>query len=527
MAATEHYDGIIIGGGHNGLVCGAYLARSGKKILVLERREMLGGASVTEQIWPGYRINTAAHILSLMQPKIVLDLELQKFGYEVVPVPPGVHFVEGAGPVVLWKEQDRLCAELARFSKRDAETYPKFQAHLARIAPIFRRMLWEIPLDPSDLNPGNLARLAGFAWRNRAALRAFHDVTDLVSMSVSDYVGRWFDSDEVKVIAGYYPAGAAGQTMSIHTPGTAFLLLRNHLRDGPDPAGGTGLARGGMGMISEAIAASGARFGLETRTGAEVSEVIVEKGRATGVRLAGAGIIRARAVISNAPLQHLVADLVPQSAAPEAYRRSAAGIHGTVTNFKIHLAVDSPIPFAGLKEAGYTSGYPVQITLAPSLAYVERAYTDMRSGRLSEHPYMTVQTPTVADSTLAPPGKHIISIYGGHIPAGHEDEAARERLFERVLDTIALHAAGFDRRWIHRQIMLPVDYATTFRLPGGSPHHGDLTPDQLFFRRPVRGYADYTTPVPGLFLCGASAHPGGGVTGVPGHNAARVVKRYL
>jgi phytoene dehydrogenase-like protein len=530
MAATEHYDGIIIGGGHNGLVCGAYLARAGKKIVVLERRGMLGGASVTEEVWPGYRVNTAAHILSLMQPRIVLELELQKFGYEVVPVPPGVHLVEGVGPVVLWKEQDRLCAELGRFSKRDAETYPQFQAHLARLAPIFRRMLWEIPLDPSDISPGNLIRLAGFAWRNRAALRAFHDVTDLLTMSVHDYVGRWFDSEEVKVIAGYYPAGAAGQTTSIHTPGTAFLLLRNHLRDGSDPAGGTGLARGGMGTISRAIAASGARFGLETRTDAEVSEVIIENGRAVGVKLARGDIIRARAVISNAPLQHLFADLVPQQAAPEVYRRSALGIHGTVTNFKIHLAVDRPIPFAGLKEAGYTSGYPVQITLAPSLAYVERAYTDMRSGQLSEHPYMTVQTPTVADSTLAPPGKHIISIYGGHIPAesaAHQDESARERLFQRVMETIAIHAPAFDRRWIHRQIMLPVDYATTFRLPGGSPHHGDLTPDQLFFRRPVRGYADYTTPIPGLFICGASAHPGGGVTGVPGYNAARVVKRIL
>lgn len=530
MVATANYDAVIIGGGHNGLVCGAYLAKAGKKVLVLERRDILGGASATEEIWPGYKVNTAAHMLSLMQPKIVLDLELQKFGYEAVPVPPGVHLVEGVGPVVLWKEQERLCAEFARFSKRDAEAYPKFQAHLARMAPIFRRLLWQVPIDPSDMSPRNLLRLAGFGWRNRDALPVFHDLMDLVSMSVHDYVARWFDSEEVRIIVGYYPAGAAGQSTSIHTPGTAYLLLRNHMRDGSNPAGGTGLSRGGMGTIPTAIAASGARFGLETRTGAEVEEVIVENGRAVGVRMVGGEVIRARAVISNASSQHLFADLVPKSAAPEDFRRAVTGIHGTVTNFKIHLAVEKPIPFAGLKEAGYGDRYPVQVTLAPSLSYVEKAYADMRSGRISERPYMTVQTPTLADRTLAPEGKHIISIYGGHFPAGpgsDQTAAAREQLFERVMDTIASHAPDFDRHWLHRQIMLPSDYEEIFRLPGGSPHHGDLTFDQLFFRRPVRGYADYTTPVQGLFLCGASAHPGGGVTGVPGFNAARVVQRSL
>lgn len=531
MNENRNYDAVIIGGGHNGLVCGAYLAKAGRKVLVLERRGLLGGAAVTEEIWPGYRVNTASHMLGLMQPRVVLDLELQKFGYDVVPVTPGVHLVEGVGPVVLWKEPERLQAELARFSKRDAEAYPRFQAHLAKVAPVFRRMLWEIPPDPARRGPGNLLRLARLAWRNRDALPLFHDLTDLLSMSVHDYVGRWFESDEARVILGYYPAGAAGQSTSIHTPGTAFLLLRNHMRDGSDPVGGTGLARGGMGMISESIAASGRRWGMQTRTGAEVAEVLVQDGRACGVRLADGETIRARSVVSNAAAQHLFADLLPASATPEPFRRGVAGIHGTVTTFKIHLAVDAPIPFAGLKEAGYPEGsYPIQITLAPSLAYVERAYTDMLGGNIAERPYMTVQTPTLADPGLAPPGKHLISIYGGHIPAGpnsDQGDEMRERLFARVMDAIAEHAPGFDRRWTHRQILLPRDYEQIFRLPGGSPHHGDLTPDQLFFRRPVPGHADYRTPVPGLFLCGASAHPGGGVTGVPGHNAARVVNAAL
>jgi phytoene dehydrogenase-like protein len=270
---------------------------------------------------------------------------------------------------------------------------------------------------------------------------------------------------------------------------------------------------------------------MAVRTGAEVAEVIVEGGRATGVRLADGTAIRARAVISNAAAQHLFADLVPEAAAPADYRRGVSGIHGEVTSFKIHLALERPIPFRGLAEAGYPEGeYPVQVTLAPSLAYVERAYAEMKAGRIAGHPYMTVQTPTVVDPGLAPPGRHLVSIYGGHVPAGpgsDQGTAMREVLFGRVLDTIAAHAPDFDRRWLHRQILLPRDYENIFRLPGGSPHHGDLTMDQLFFRRPLAGHADYRTPVPGLFLCGASAHPGGGVTGVPGYNAARVVAAAL
>lgn len=529
MKDNTTYDAVIIGGGHNGLVCGTYLAKDGYKVLVLERRELLGGASVTEELWPGYRVNTAAHMLGLMQPKIVLELELQKFGYDVIPVPPGVHLVEGTGPVVLWKDMDRLCKEFARFSARDAEAYPKYHAHLAQVAPPLRDLMWEIPFDPTDLSPANLARMVGFAWRNRKGLAKFHDISDLMTMSAYDYLARWFESEEVRIICGYYPAGAAGQSVSIHTPGTAYFLLRNHLRPDIKAAGGTGLARGGMGNIPEAIAKSGARFGLQTRTNAEVDEVLIHEGRAVGVQLTDGSVIKARAVISNAAAQHLFADLVAHEATPEAFRQEVQHIHGQATTFKIHLAVDQPIPFEGLERAGYEHGNPVQVTLAPSIRYMEQAYHEMHQGKLSERPYMTIQTPTLADPSLAPEGKHLLSIYGGHVPYGDgvQDDVLREKIFETVLDTISIYAPKFDRRWNHRQIMLSSDYETIFRLPGGSPHHGDLTLDQLFFRRPVRKFADYMTPVKGLFLCGASSHPGGGVSGVPGYNAARVIGRAL
>lgn len=530
MENKKIYDAIIIGGGHNGLVCGTYLAKAGYSVAVLERRHLIGGASVTEELWPGYSVNTAAHMLGLLQPKIILDLELKAFGYDVLPVPAGVHLVEGVGPVVLWKDIDRLCAEFARFSPKDAKAYPDYLSHLGGVAPFFRQMMWEIPPDPTDLRPRNLARLAGLAWRSRKAISHFHGVSDLLTMSAYDYLARWFESEEVRIILGYYPAGAAGQSVSIHTPGTAYFLLRNFLRDNTTAAGGTGLVRGGMGRIPQAIAKSGARFGLEVHTEAEVTQVLTEQGKAVGVRLRDGSGLRARAIVSNVAVQQVLQDLLPENVLPSGVRSEAGNIHGQATTFKIHLAVDQPIPFAGLAAAGYEHNHPLQVTLAPSIDYMERAYYDMRQGALSRRPYMTIQTPTLADPTLAPSGKHLLSIYGGHVPSGpgHEhDDELRERLFQTVLDTISIHAPDFDRRWIHRQILLSSDYEEIFRLPGGSPHHGDMTLDQLFFRRPMRGMAGYTTPVPGLFLCGAASHPGGGVTGVPGHNAAVVVGRWL
>lgn len=530
MQDLKTYDAAIIGGGHNGLVCGAYLARAGHSVVVLERRHILGGASVTEEIWPGYFVNTAAHMLGMLQPKIILDLELGAFGYEVVPIPSGIHLIEGVGPVVLWTDVDKLCAEFARFSKKDAQTYPAYLAHLANVAQFFRQAMWEIPPDPTDFSIGGLSRLAGFAWRNRKALSKFHAISDLLAMSAYDYLARWFESDQVRIILGYYPAGAAGQSVSVHTPGTAYFLLRNFLRDNNTPAGGIGLARGGMGCISQAIAKSGARFGLEMRTDADVEEVMIEQGRAVGVRLRDGNMVRAKAVVCNAAVQNLVRDLLPAETLPEADNGAATRIRSQSTTFKIHLAVDAPIPFAGLKEAGYDREHPVQVTLAPSIAYMERAYHEMQLGQLSQRPYMTIQTPTLADPTLAPAGKHMLSIYGGHVPSGpgHDHgEEMREHLFRVVMDTISIHAPEFDRRWSHRQIMLASDYEEIFGLPGGSPHHGDMTLDQLFFRRPLTGMSNYATAVPGLFICGASAHPGGGVTGVPGHNAAIVVNRSL
>lgn len=523
------YDVVIVGAGHNGLVCGSYLAKAGLKVCVLERRSVIGGAATTEEVWPGFRVNTAAHMLGLLQPKVILDLELHKFGYDVIATPPLVHLIEDIGPVVIWKETDRLCAEIAKFSRADAQAYPRFNDHLRQLGPLFRQLLWEIPFDPSSFSPRNLKDMVLFGWRNQGMVSRFHDVADLMTMSAFDYLDRWFTSDAMKVILGYYPAAGSGLSVSMHTPGTAYFLLRGHLRDNMTAAGGTGLVRGGMGALSQAIAASGARFGLETRVDAEVARIVVRDGRAVGVVLKNGDEIRARTVIANASARHAFLDLIEPSALPDEFLRDIRQFKGQSTSFKVHLAVDDLPRYPGLDRAG-ANGYPVQVCVAPSVRYMDEAYGDLQQGRLSRRPFLTVQAPTIADPGLAPEGSHILSIYGGHVPSGpgaDHGEATKDAVFHAAMDAIADFAPALSRSVLHKQVMLPSDYEQVFGLPGGNPHHADLNLHQLFFRRPARHFADYTSPVDGVFLCGASSHPGGGVTGVPGHNAARVVLKSL
>ena len=520
------YDVVIVGAGHNGLVCGTYLAKAGLKVCVVERRSLVGGACATEEVWPGYRVSTAAHMLGLLQPRVILDLELQKFGYEVLQTPPVVQPIEGAGPVVLWKETERLAKQFARFSPKDAAAYPRYLEHLARVGPIFRQLMWEIPFDPSEVGPKNLAAMAGFAWRNRGFVGRFHEVTDLLTMSAADYLGRWFESDAVMAILGYYPAGGSGQSVSFRTEGTAYFLLRGQLRENNTAAGGTGLVRGGMGTVSEAIRQSGARFGMQTRLNADVVRILIKDGAAEGVVLANGEEIRADTVISNAAARHTLLNLVDRKELPHEFRQKLRSFGGQATAFKVHLAVKDLPRLDGIEASGFGPGDPSQITIAPSVAWLEEAYADLQAGIASRRPYLTVQAPSVVDPTLAPEGCHLLSIYGGHIPSGpgaDHGEATKDAVTARVIDTIRQFAPSWSGDYLHRHVMLSADYEEQFGLPGGNPHHADLRLSQLFFRRPVTGFADHTTPVRDLFLCSASNHPGGGVTGVPGYNAARVV----
>jgi len=520
------YDAVVIGAGHNGLICGAYLARAGLKVCVLERRSLIGGACVTEEVWPGYRVSTASYVMTLLQPKVILDLELARFGYEIIKSPPLFQPFPDGRHIVSWDRLDRLVAEYAKFSPKDADAYPHYREHMLGIAATLRRLLWEIPVDPFPRSLPELLDFLRFAWRFRGSINRFLAIRDLLTMSAFDYLSRWFESDVVKLAIGFYAAGGGGQPASMKLDGTAYMLARSFLRDDSTAAGGVGFVRGGMGGITEAIAASGRAHSLETRTDAAVSSMIVKNGRATGVRLSTGEEISARVVIANASAQTTFLKLVQPADLPSEFRSRIAGFRTRSTCFKVHLAVDRLPRYSSFDSAHHGFSYPVQLRIAPSIGYMEEAFADAEQGHISRRPYLTVMTPSVVDASLAPTNKHVITIFGGHAPPDvvpDDQEQQRDMLYQRVAAVLDEYAPGFGDAVLHRQVLAPWDLEQVFDLPGGHVHHGDMGADQLFHLRPARHYARYRSPIPRLYVCGASTHPGGGVTGVNGHNAAQVV----
>ncbi|MBI1384237.1 MAG: NAD(P)-binding protein [Rhizobiales bacterium] len=519
------HDAVIVGGGHNGLVCGTYLARAGLRTLVLERRPLLGGACVTEELWPGYRLSTGSYVMTLMQPKVILDLDLLGHGLTVIPTPPTFAPMDDGGSIVFWGDEDRFCAELARYSPRDAAAYPEYRRNLERLAPFIRRIIWETPPDVASRRPRDLLRTARFLLRYHQFADRFYELYDVLTMSAFDYLRKWFESDAVITALGYYVPGG-GTNASMRMPGTAFSCIRPLVRDNTTAAGPSGLVRGGMGALTGAIAAAGRAEGLEIRTGAEVARIECERGAATGVRLTNGEFIPARTVVANADAKSTFLRLMDSAILPEGFVRDVRAIRTNSSIFKVHLAVSELPRYSAFSPAERGFDYPVGVRIGPSVDYLEEAFDDYRKGRFSRHPFLTVYAPSVLDPTLAPPGHHVLSIMGGHAPyrlADRDWNEARGDLLEATIATIERHAPGVRSSILHSEVLTPADLEARFGLPEGHVHHGDLTIDQQFIRRPVGGFADYRTPVANLYLCGSSAHPGGGVTGVPGHNAAREI----
>ncbi|MFT4067381.1 phytoene desaturase family protein [Paraburkholderia sp.] len=524
---ANRYDAVIIGAGHNGLVCGAYLARKGFKVCLLERRELAGGAAVSEAVWPGYRVSVASYTMALLQPRIIEELELARYGYEIVVPPPMLHLYGDGRSLVFRAEDERLSADIARFSEKDAEAYGRYRAYMTRLGKIVAEMLWEIPPDPADGTLAARSRLLGFAWRFRDMGEQFYDLYDVLTLSARDFLAHWFESDEMITAMGFY-SSCGGAATSIGSPGSAYVLLRGFIRDHTTSAGPAGLVRGGMGTISEAIAASGAAYGMEVRCNAPVAAVEVKGGRATGVRLASGEVIEAGCVISNVATRVLFQQLVDARHVPSEFLSRVAQIRDRSTAFKINLALSRLPTFSDFDPEAAGFAYPAQVRIAPSVDYLERAWDAAKYGEISPRPPLVVLSPSAVDPSVAPTGKHLMSIFGQHAPYALREgtwDTQRERLYEIVLGTLSGCAPDIRDCIDDAQVLSPVDLERIFALPGGHVHHGELSADQIFFRRPVRGAADYRTPIRGLYQCGASVHPGGGVTGVPGHNAAQVVMR--
>ena len=519
----NQYDIIIIGAGHNGLICAAYLARAGKKVLVLERRHLVGGACVTEEVWPGYHVSTTSYVMSMMQKRVVEELELRDYGWEVlpteclfVPFPDGTSFA-------LWEEMDKTIAEVAKFSKRDAEMYPVFQGFLSEAGAFVRELLWMTPPNPTSRRLRDLKGMLVLANKFRKLGGKLFRFADLMTMSIGDFLDQYFESDKIKAVKAYY--GSIGTFLGPRSPGTAYVLL-HHLMGDLGGAGGWGFMRGGMGAITKAIAASAARHGAAFRTEAEVDRVLIRNGRATGVALRSGEEISSKVVISNADPKTTFLKLVDEAALPGDFLQEIRNYRTYSTAFKINLALAEPPRYVAFDPPALGIEYPTYVHIGPSMDYLEKAYDDAKYGRPSRRPFVTVCLPTWVDPDMAPTGKHVLNLFGGHAPYtlnGTTWEEERDKFADNVIETLAEYAPNLKGAVIHRQILVPPDLERIYGLPQGHIFHGELTLDQLFFLRPVAGYADYRSPIKGLYQCGSGTHPGGGVMGMSGHNAAREV----
>lgn len=523
--SSSDYDAVIIGGGHNGLTCGAYLAKAGKSVLVLERRGVIGGAAVTEEFTPGFRTSTFSYVMSLLHPKVIRDLALRDLGLTVLPATDMFCPIGTDDYIMFSGDVKKTAAEFARFSKHDGAVYAEFDAWLNETAAIVRRLLLDTPVDPAKRDFRSLRELAAFAWKYRKIGNRFYRLVDLMTMSADDFLARWFDHGVTRAVLGYYCS--IGTFAGPKSPGSAYVVL-HHIMGEHEGAGGWGFVRGGMGAISEAIAESGRRHGMQIRTDAEVTDVEVSDGRVSRVVTKSGDEFRARAVICNASCKVLFDRLVAPEHLPADFLKHIRDYRTFSTAFKVNVAADAPPHYAAFDAAKCGFDLPAYVHIGPDIEYLQAAYEDAAHGRWSARPFITAVVPTSVDDTLAPPGKHVVNLFGGHAPyalEGRDWDDERDAFLANVFDTIDEVAPGFSDGVIESQLLLPPDIERIINSPHGHIFHGELALEQLFFQRPAPNYSDYRSPVRGLYQCGSSTHPGGGVSGIPGHNAAREVLR--
>ena len=521
---TSKYDVIVIGSGHNGLVCGTYLAKAGLKTLVLERREIVGGAAVTEEFFPGFRASRFSYVMSLLHPRVIMDLELRSFGLEVLPANDLFCPLGGQDYIVFSDDMRKTQAEFARFSRHDADIYPEFARYLEESATLVRRLLFETPVDPVRRNWKSFKRSAALLWRHRRIGDQAYRMIDLLTQSAYDYLSAWFEHDIIKVVLAYY--ASIGTFAGPKSPGTAYVIM-HHLMGEHQGAGGWGFIRGGMGAITASIARSGQRFGLSVQTDSAVAEVLVSNGRATGVRTVDGREYSSRVVVSNAAAPTLFRRLVAPAHLPAELLRDIDGYRTFSTAFKMNIAAHEPPRYAAFDAGRVQFPYPTYVHIAPGIDYLERAYDDAKYGWYSAKPFLTPVVPTIVDDSLAPPGKHVINVFGGHAPYqlrnGAEWSAEKDNLTRAAVDVLDQMAPGFSDQILGIETLVAPDLEAIVGLPQGHIFHGELSADQLFWQRPAPHWSDYRTPVVGLYQCGSSTHPGGGVSGIPGHNSAREI----
>lgn len=516
---TKKYDAIIVGGGHNGLTCGAYLAKAGLKTIVVERRHIVGGGAVTEEFSPGFKASSFSFIMGHLHPKVIEELQLKKFGLEHVIVDNVINPTEDGDCIVFTKDPKKTIEQIARFSRKDAENYPKFFESLSSTIELLRRLQMETPIDPTKSDLKSRLKTANFLWRYRDAGKDLINIIDALSMSAHDYVSQWFETDIVKAKLMYW--ATIGGNVGPYSPGTAFYLVA-HL------VGQTGMsfARGGMGCISDAIAESGKSHGMEVAVSSAVDEILVRNGRAYGIRLANGEELHAKLVASNLNARTTFGGLVKADDLPEEFMQRINRYRTRGKSFKLLCAVDRLPQYSSFSKEKTGVDYPAYAHIGPTPEYLERAFDEAKYGWYSSQPFLSPIVPSYYDDSLCPEGKHVVSLYGGVTPyelKGSSWDKERPNLIKAAFDVMDRFAPGFSSSVLDTKLLLPEDIEQIVGMPGGNTLHGEMTLDQLFFLRPAPGYADYRSPIHALYQCGASTHPGGAVSGVPGHNAAREI----
>jgi phytoene dehydrogenase-like protein len=523
---NKTYDAIVIGGGHNGLTHAAYLARSAKRVLVLERRQVLGGASVTEEVFPGFKFSECSYVVSLLRPEIIGDLDLRRRGLELLPL-DGT-FTPMPNGDYLWRVEDHAQThrELSRHSRRDADAYEEFGKAMVEMCRFVKPILGMVPPDPASLNPKDLSKLLSLVNRFRhLPSDDRYNLVQLMTMSAADFLDQWFETDVLK--ATMSASGIIGTFLGVRSPGTAYVLLHHYMGEIEGTFRAWGLPKGGTGAVSKAIAEAATEAGVEIRKETAVAKILVKNGRAIGVVLANGDEILARTVSSSVDPRHTFLEFIDRKELPDDFVEAVQRYKFRGSSGKVNLALDALPDFKCLAGAGaHLRG---AISISPTVEYMERAYDEAKYGTFSRHPYIDIVIPSLLDPTVAPPGKHVMSCFVQYAPyklkPGLHWDSLREDFGNTVIDTISEYAPNLKKIVLHKQVLTPLDLEREWGLTEGNIFQGELSLEQLFFLRPVPGWARFRTPVRNLYMCGSATHPGGGIMGASGKLAATELLR--